>query len=103
MIYEKPKLDSKSYIQVDIFSEVSENLNYTILNNDKKVLNTGEIKLDKGFNKFNLLPIADKKLNDKQIKRLGLSSNRADDGNTYFSKGKYIFTLGNTSKEFLVK
>ena len=103
LIYDKPQLDSRSFIQVELFSELSDNFEFKILNKDKRVLSNGEIKLDKGFNTLQILPVAEKSLNQKQRKKLGLTLKKADDGNVYFNKGKYIFNVNNTFKEFLVK
>ena len=103
LIYDKPQLDPRSFIQVDLFSELSDNFEFKILNNDKRLLSSGEIKLDKGFNRLQILPVAEPSLNQKQRKKLGLTLKKADDGNVYFNKGKYIFYINNASKEFLVK
>ena len=103
LIYDKPQIDPRSFIQVDLFSESSDSIKFKILNNDKRLLSNGEIKLDKGFNRLQILPVADKSLNQKQRQKLGLTLKKAADGNVYFNKGKYIFSINNTSKEFLVK
>jgi hypothetical protein len=103
LIYDKPQLDPRLFIQVDLFSEYSDDFEFKIFNNDKRLLNSGEIKLDKGFNTLQILPVAQQNLNQKQRKKLGLTLKKADDGNVYFNKGKYIFSINNTFKEFLVK
>ena len=88
---------------VTTFTPIMDNIKFKILNNDKRLLSNGEIKLDKGFNRLEILPVADKRLNQKQRQKLGITLKKADDGNVYFNKGKYIFSINNTSKKFLVK
>ena len=107
----KPYIRDDKYI-INLPDEIKENLEkgIAVLRNGEKApkwvkvnLEKGEIKLDKGFNRLQMLPVAEPSLNQKQRKKLGLTLKKADDGNVYFNKGKYIFYINNASKEFLVK
>ena len=103
IIIDKSELPSSSYIQVDLFSEVTSSVEYILMNNNKKILKSGMVDLDKGFNKIKLRPTVSKNLSEKQLKKLVDQYKIGDDGDVYFGKGKFIFRIGTTSKEFLVK
>ena len=103
IIIDKSELPSSSYIQVDLFSEVSSSVEYILMNKNKKILKSGMVDLDKGFNKIKLRPTVSKNLSEKQLKKLVDQYKIGDDGDVYFGKGKFIFRIGTTSKEFLVK
>ena len=42
-------------------------------------------------------------MNEKKLKKLDISTNKASDGNIYFGKGKYIFKTSDFQESFLVK
>jgi hypothetical protein len=42
-------------------------------------------------------------MNEKKLKKLDFSTNKASDGNIYFGKGKYTFKTSGFQESFLVK
>jgi hypothetical protein len=93
----------KTLIQATVYSNQDITLNYSITDKDNNILNQGELKLDKGFNLVEVMPIINTSLNEKKLRKMGLSSRKSDDGNIYLSKGEYRLNISDFSRDFLVK
>ena len=87
-------------LTITLFSESDKNLEFSIIDEKGNVLNNGDTMLSKGFNTISILPIINVGINDKKLKKLSFSTNKASDGNIYFGKGKYKFRINNEIKAF---
>ena len=85
---------------IDLFSESDKNLEFSIIDEKGNVLNNGDTMLSKGFNTISIIPIINVGINDKKLKKLNFSTNKASDGNVYLGKGRYKFRINNEIKAF---
>ena len=76
---------------------------YTLRDDMNNILNKGQLNFDKGFNYIEILPIINESLNKNKLKKIGLSSNKSEDGNIYLSKGDYKLNINGLSRKFSIK
>ena len=76
---------------------------YTITDNFNNILNKGQLNFDKGFNYIEILPIINNSIGAKKLKKIGIVSEKSEDGNIYLSKGDYILKINGISRKFSIK
>jgi hypothetical protein len=86
-----------------VYSDNSVIYDYTIKDNMNNILNKGQLNFDKGFNNIEILPIINESLNKNKLKKIGLSSDKSEDGNIYLSKGDYTLNINGFSRNFSIK
>tara|TARA_B100000242_G_scaffold79076_1_gene52123 strand:- start:846 stop:1232 length:387 start_codon:yes stop_codon:yes gene_type:complete len=93
----------KSPVKAIVYSDNSVMYDYTIRDNMNNILNKGQLNFDKGFNNIEILPIINESLNKNKLKKIGLSSDKSEDGNIYLSKGDYTLNINGFSRNFSIK
>ena len=93
----------KSPVKAIVYSDNSVMYDYTIRDNMNNILNKGQLNFDKGFNNIEILPIISESLNKNKLKKIGLSSDKSEDGNIYLSKGNYTLNINGFSRNFSIK
>ena len=76
---------------------------YTLRDKMNNILNKGQLNFDKGFNNIEILPIINESLSNNKLKKIGLSSDKSEDGNIYLSKGDYTLNINGFSRNFSIK
>ena len=79
-----------SSVKTIVYSDKSIVHDYTITDNFNNILNKGQLNFDKGFNNVEILPIINHSIAAKKLKKIGISSEKSEDGNIYLSKGDFI-------------
>ena len=92
-----------SSVKTIVYSDKSIVHDYTITDNFNNILNKGQLNFDKGFNNVEILPIINHSIAAKKLKKIGISSEKSEDGNIYLSKGDFILKINGFSRKFSVK
>ena len=61
------------------------------------------MNFDKGFNNVEILPIINHSIAAKKLNKIGISSEKSEDGNIYLPKGDYILKINDFSRKFSIK
>ena len=93
----------KSSVKTIAYSDKSMVYDYTITDNFNNILNKGQLNFDKGFNYIEILPIIDNSIGAKKLKKIGIVSEKSEDGNIYLPKGDYILKINGISRKFSIK
>ena len=73
------------------------------MDNFNNILNKGKLNLDKGFNNIEIMPMINYSIATKKLKKIGISSEKSEDGNIYLPKGDYILKINDFSRKFSIK
>ena len=90
-------------VNINLYSESDKDLEFSVLDEKGSVLNSGNTKLNEGFNTISFVPIINVEMSAKKLKKVSFSTNKASDGNIYLGKGKYTLTLNNINQTFEIK
>ncbi|WP_370214563.1 WD40/YVTN/BNR-like repeat-containing protein [Mesoflavibacter profundi] len=88
-------------LAIQLYSAKQQEVTVEILSENNSVLNTFNVKLDKGFNAFNYgLNLSEKGKKQLQKDRTDLVLQKANNGIFYLPKGDYVLKINKTKKGF---